>query len=512
MLQLNFHPAGRHQLSIPGPSPVPDRILRAMSMPTIDHRGPEFAKLGFKVLADLKKIFKTEHPVIIYPASGTGAWEAALCNVLSPGDQVLMYETGQFATLWKKMADRLGVKTEFIGLPGLEGWRRGVQADLIEARLKADTGHAIKAVCVVHNETSTGVTSNIAAVRAAIDAAGHPALLMVDTISGLASADYRHDEWGVDVTVSGSQKGLMLPPGLSFNAVSAKAIEASKSAKLTRAFWGWDEMIAANATGYFPYTPATNLLYGLSEALDMMAEEGLDNVFARHERLAKATRAAVAAWGLDTQCADARGKCRQRLAETCEHGGIARLGLGPVRFLAHFLVKARAQHLHRRPAVGRGPGVGDRQVAEAAAAQHCALAVDQAGLRAPQDQRADGIGEAIAPLALRLQFLRGGHVGGEEDIEGGAVGDLGVEHPGGRRADAPWPSRRARDRRAWRPHSRPVRQRQRQHAHVQAERRRPHARRRRRRQAQHNGARRSERRKGELFCVTLFLEDRKSVV
>ncbi len=304
MLQLNFHPAGRHQLSIPGPSPVPDRILRAMSLPTIDHRGPEFATLGLKVLADLKKIFKTEHPVIIYPASGTGAWEAALTNVLSPGDQVVMYETGQFATLWKKMADRLGVQTEFIALPGLEGWRRGVQADLIKARLKADTGHAIKAVCVVHNETSTGVTSDIAAVRAAIDAAKHPALLMVDTISGLASADYRHDEWGVDVTVSGSQKGLMLPPGISFNALSPKAIEASKRAGLPKAFWAWDEMLEFNKTGYFPYTPSTNLLYGLHEALAMILGEGLDNVFARHHRLARACRAAVKGWGLEIQCVD----------------------------------------------------------------------------------------------------------------------------------------------------------------------------------------------------------------
>ena len=304
MLQLNFHPAGRHQLAIPGPSPVPDRVLRAMSLPTIDHRGPEFAQLGLKVLADLRKIFKTEHPVIIYPSSGTGAWEAALSNVLSPGDQVVMYETGQFATLWKKMADRLGVNTEFIGLPGTEGWRRGVQADLIEARLRADTGHAIKAVCVVHNETSTGVTSNIAAVRAAIDAAKHPALLMVDTISGLASADYRHDEWGVDVTVSGSQKGLMLPPGISFNAVSPKAIEVSKHARLPKAFWAWDEMLEFNKTGYFPYTPSTNLLYGLHEALDMILSEGLDNVFARHQRLARACRVAVNAWGLDIQCAD----------------------------------------------------------------------------------------------------------------------------------------------------------------------------------------------------------------
>ena len=304
MLQLNFHPAGRHQLAIPGPSPVPDRVLRAMSLPTIDHRGPEFAQLGLKVLADLRKIFKTEHPVIIYPASGTGAWEAALSNVLSPGDQVVMYETGQFATLWKKMADRLGVNTEFIGLPGTEGWRRGVQADLIEARLRADTGHAIKAVCVVHNETSTGVTSNIAAVRAAIDAAKHPALLMVDTISGLASADYRHDEWGVDVTVSGSQKGLMLPPGISFNAVSPKAIEVSKHARLPKAFWAWDEMLEFNKTGYFPYTPSTNLLYGLHEALDMILGEGLDHVFARHQRLARACRAAVNVWGLEIQCAD----------------------------------------------------------------------------------------------------------------------------------------------------------------------------------------------------------------
>ena len=305
MLQLNFHPAGRHQLSIPGPSPVPDRILRAMSMPTIDHRGPEFGPLGLKVLGDLKKIFKTQHPVIIYPASGTGAWEAALVNVLSPGDQVVMYETGQFATLWKKMADRLGIDTEFIGLPGLEGWRRGVQADLIEARLKADTAHKIKAVCVVHNETSTGVTSNIAAVRAGMDSAKHPALLMVDTISGLASADYRHDEWGVDVTVSGSQKGLMLPPGISFNALSPRAIEVSKTAKLPKAFWAWDEMLEMNKTGYFPYTPSTNLLYGLHEALDMILGEGLDNVFARHQRLARACRAAVQGWGLQIQCADA---------------------------------------------------------------------------------------------------------------------------------------------------------------------------------------------------------------
>ncbi|MFJ3056693.1 pyridoxal-phosphate-dependent aminotransferase family protein [Herbaspirillum sp. NPDC087042] len=304
MLTLDFHPAGRHFLQIPGPSPVPDRILRAMSYPTIDHRGPEFGALGLQVLAGIKKIFKTEQPVIIYPASGTGAWEAALTNTLSPGDTVLMYETGHFATLWKKMAEALGLKPEFLGLPGIEGWRRGVQADLIEARLRRDTGHQIKAVCVVHNETSTGVTSNIAAVRRAIDAAGHPALLLVDTISGLASADYRHDEWGVDVTVSGSQKGLMLPPGISFNAVSKKAVEASKSARLPKAFWGWTEIIEMNATGYWPYTPNTNLLYGLHEALEMILGEGLENTFARHERLAQACRTAVKAWGLEIQCAD----------------------------------------------------------------------------------------------------------------------------------------------------------------------------------------------------------------
>jgi len=304
MLKLDFHPAGRHFLQIPGPSPVPDRILRAMSYPTIDHRGPEFGALGLQVLAGIKKIFKTEQPVVIYPASGTGAWEAALSNTLSAGDHVLMFETGHFATLWKKMAEALGLKPEFLGLPGIEGWRRGVQADMIEQRLRQDGGHQIKAVCVVHNETSTGVTSDIASVRRAIDAAGHPALLLVDTISGLASADYRHDEWGVDVTVSGSQKGLMLPPGISFNAVSKKAIEASRRSTLPKSFWGWTEVIEMNASGYWPYTPNTNLLYGLSEALEMILGEGLDNVFARHERLAGACRQAVTAWGLEIQCAD----------------------------------------------------------------------------------------------------------------------------------------------------------------------------------------------------------------
>jgi len=312
MPNLNFHPAGRHFLAIPGPSPVPDRLLRAMSYPTIDHRGPEFGALGRQVLAGLQQVFQTRHPVVVYPASGTGAWEAALANTLSPGDALLMYETGHFASLWRKMAERLGLAPEVVALPGTcpqtglpNSWRRGVQADLIERRLREDSGHQIKAVCVVHNETSTGVTSDIAAVRRAIDAAGHPALLLVDTISGLASADYRHDEWGVDVTVSGSQKGLMLPPGISFNAVSPKAIAAARSARLPKAFWAWDEIIEMNKTGYWPYTPNTNLLYALSEALDMLQAEGLPAVFARHHRLAAACRAAVHAWGLEVQCADA---------------------------------------------------------------------------------------------------------------------------------------------------------------------------------------------------------------
>ena len=305
MLTLDYHPTGRHFLQIPGPSPVPDRLLRAMSYPTIDHRGPEFGQLGLKVLADIKKIFQTKQPVIIYPASGTGAWEAALSNTLSAGDHVLMYETGHFAALWQKLAARLGLKTEIMLDPGAEIWRNGVKAALIEERLKADTQHSIKAVCVVHNETSTGVTSNIAAVRKAMDAAKHPALLLVDTISGLASADYRHDEWGVDVSISGSQKGLMLPPGISFNALSAKAIEASKTATLPKAFWAWDEIIEMNKTGYWPSTPNTNLLYALSEACDMLLEHGLDAVFARHVRWAEGVRSAVKAWGLQIQCADA---------------------------------------------------------------------------------------------------------------------------------------------------------------------------------------------------------------
>ena len=311
MISLDHHPTGRHFLQIPGPSPVPDRILRAISLPTIDHRGPEFAQLGLKVLAGLQQIFKTSHPVVIYPASGTGAWEAALVNTLSPGDAVLMVETGHFAALWAKMAGKLGLQTEVLAwqgaddqLPAAPNWRRGVSADLVEQRLKADSEHRIKAVCVVHNETSTGVTSDIAAVRRAIDAARHPALLMVDTISGLASADYRHDEWGVDVAISGSQKGLMLPPGISFNALSPRAIEVSQGARMPRSFWGWDEMVEMGRDGYFPYTPSTNLLYALSESLDMLAAEGLDAVFARHQRWAAGVRAGVQAWGLPIQCAD----------------------------------------------------------------------------------------------------------------------------------------------------------------------------------------------------------------
>ena len=290
--------AGRHFLQIPGPSPVPDRILRAMAMPVLDHRGPDFQKLGQRVLTGIKTIFKTKNPVIIYPASGTGAWEAALANVLSPGDHVLMYETGHFASLWKSMATKLGINAEFIA----SDWRSGVDPAQIEARLKADTAHTIKAVCVVHNETSTGATSRIDEIRHAIDAAKHPALLMVDTISGLASVDYRHDEWGVDVTVSGSQKGLMLPPGISFNAISDKAIAAAKTSTLPKLFWSWEEMIPHNKAGYFPYTPATNMLYALAEAIDMLHEEGLPRVFARHERHAEATRRAVSAWGLENLC------------------------------------------------------------------------------------------------------------------------------------------------------------------------------------------------------------------
>ncbi len=293
--------SGRHFLQIPGPTNVPDRVLRAIDYPTMDHRGPKFAQLGLEIIEGLQHVFQTRQPVVIYPASGTGAWEAALVNSLSPGDKVLMVETGHFASLWQKMAGKLGLQVELIATD----WRRGADPAAVEARLKEDKAHAIKAVCVVQNETSTGVTSRIALVRKAIDAAAHPALFMVDTISSLASIDYRHDEWGVDVTVAGSQKGLMLPPGLSFNAVSEKARKAAQSSKLPRSYWGWEEIIAANKTGYFPYTPATNLLYGLREAIAMLREEGLPQVFARHARHAEATRRAVRAWGLEILCANA---------------------------------------------------------------------------------------------------------------------------------------------------------------------------------------------------------------
>ncbi|MQT15509.1 pyridoxal-phosphate-dependent aminotransferase family protein [Segnochrobactrum spirostomi] len=292
--------SGQHFLQIPGPSQVPQRILGAMGLQVIDHRGPEFQKLGHEVLEGCRFAFKTSGPVLIYPASGTGAWEAAIVNTLSPGDRVLMVETGHFATLWCRMATRLGLEIEFI--PG--DWRHGVDASEIEARLAEDRAQRFKAVMVVHNETSTGVTSDVAAVRRAIDAAGHPALLMVDTISSLGSIDYRHEAWGVDVTVSCSQKGLMLPPGLGFNAVSEKALAASRANAMRRSYWDWQEMLGPNASGFFPYTPATNLLYGLREALRLLREEGLDNAFARHRRLAAATRAAVTAWGLEILCLD----------------------------------------------------------------------------------------------------------------------------------------------------------------------------------------------------------------
>jgi len=300
MIPLDRRPSGLHFLQIPGPTNGPDRVLRAIDQATIDHRGPEFQQLGKSVLAGMKRVFKTDAHVVIYPASGTGAWEAALVNTLSPGDRVVMAETGQFATLWRKLAERLGLVVEF--LPG--DWRHGADPAAIEQRLTADRAHDIKAVCVVHNETSTGVTSRVPEVREAIDRTGHPALFMVDTISGLGSIDFRHDEWRIDVSIAGSQKGLMLPQGLSFNAISAKALAASRKAKLPRAYWDWSDMLAINDKGFFPYTPATNLLYGLNEAIAILMEEGLENVFARHARFAEATRRAVRGWGLEVLAAD----------------------------------------------------------------------------------------------------------------------------------------------------------------------------------------------------------------
>jgi alanine-glyoxylate transaminase/serine-glyoxylate transaminase/serine-pyruvate transaminase len=302
MAKNSSRAVGRHFLHIPGPTPLPDRVLRAMDTPIIDHRGPEFAKLAKSCLEGIKTIFKTINPVIIYTGTGTGAWEGALVNTLSPGDKVVMVETGQFASLWKKMADKLGLQAEFIKTD----WRTGADPKAVEARLREDKNHEIKAICVLHNETSTGCLSPIADIRKAIDAAKHPALFFVDTISSLASTDYRHDEWGVDVTVGGAQKGLMLPPGMSFNALSKKALEANKTAKLPKSFWAWDEMIAMNKIGFFPYTPATQMLQGMAVSIEMLHEEGLDNVFARHHRLAEATRRAVKTWGLETVCRDAK--------------------------------------------------------------------------------------------------------------------------------------------------------------------------------------------------------------
>lgn len=290
--------SGRHFLQIPGPTNVPSRVLRALSKPTIDHRGPEFAELSLEVLAGLQRIFQTSGPVIVYPSSGTGAWEAALVNTLSPGDKVLMFETGYFATLWRNIAAAFGLKVDFVPT----NWRHGVKPEVVEEKLAEDKEHRIKSLMVVHNETSTGVTSRIPLIREAMDRADHPALLMVDTISSLASMDYRHEQWGVDVTVCCSQKGLMLPPGLGLNAISQKALMAAKSAQLPRSFWDWQAMLAANQVGFFPYTPATNLLFGLREAIQMLEEEGLPNVFARHDRHAQATRRAVRAWGLEVLC------------------------------------------------------------------------------------------------------------------------------------------------------------------------------------------------------------------
>jgi alanine-glyoxylate transaminase / serine-glyoxylate transaminase / serine-pyruvate transaminase len=300
MSKNSSRPVGRHFLNIPGPTPLPDRVLRAMDTPIIDHRGPEFSKLAKRCLEGIKTIFKTTKPVILYTATGTGAWEAALVNTLSPGDRVLMVETGQFATLWKNMAEKLGLIPEFIKT----NWRIGAEPAAIEEHLRKDKNRDIKAICVLHNETSTGCLSPVAEVRKAIDAAGHPALFFVDTISSLASADYRHDEWGVDVTIGGAQKGLMLPPGMSFNAISDKALAAAKSSKLTKSFWAWDDMLNLNKIGFFPYTPATQMLHGLAASIDMLHEEGLENVFARHDRLAEATRIAVRAWGLEIMCRD----------------------------------------------------------------------------------------------------------------------------------------------------------------------------------------------------------------
>jgi len=289
---------GRHFLQIPGPTNCPDRILRAMDRPVIDHRGPEFAALALEVLEGIRPIFKTSGPVIMYPGSGTGAWEAAIVNTLSPRDRVLMFELGHFANLWRLMAQKLGLEVDYV--PG--NWRRGPDLQQLEAHLAADAAHQVKAVMVVQNETSTGATSRVAEIRNIMDRARHPALLIVDAISSLGAIDLRHDEWGIDVTIAGSQKGLMLPPGMSFNAVSEKALRANENARMPRAYWDWQDILQQNKAGFFPYTPPTNLLYGLRESIQMLQEEGLENVFRRHERHAQATRAAVSRWGLEIVC------------------------------------------------------------------------------------------------------------------------------------------------------------------------------------------------------------------
>ena len=403
MSKNSSRPVGRHFLQIPGPTALPDRVLRAMDTPIIDHRGPDFAKLAKRCLEGIKTIFKTTNPVIIYTATGTGAWEAALVNTLSPGDRVLMVETGQFATLWKVMAEKLGLRPEFIKTD----WRTGADPAVIEDHLRKDTNKEIKAVCVLHNETSTGCLSPIPEIRKAIDAAGHPALLFVDTISSLASTDYRHDEWGVDVTVGGAQKGLMMPPGMSFNAVSDKALAAAKNSKLTKSFWAWDDMLNMNKVGFFPYTPATQMLHGLAEGIAMLHEEGLDNVFARHDRLAEATRKAVRAWGLEIMCREVE------ILFADSDGGVAagrpqrrRLPQSRARDLQH-LLRRQLRQLRRQIFPHRPSRRPQRRHAHGRAGQHR----DGAGARrhpAQEGRRAGGGG--LSDLGARASDAGGGGV------------------------------------------------------------------------------------------------------
>ena len=423
---MSQYHAGRHFLQIPGPTNVPDRVLRAIDRPTIDHRGPDFGRLGLEILANLRAIFQTTGPVVIYPASGTGAWEAALTNTLSPGDAVLMCRTGWFATLWNEMAQRLDLKPTFIDTD----WRRGADVAAIGAALADDKAHRIKAVCVVHNETSTGCASRIDEVRRAMDAARHPALLMVDTISSLASIDYRHDEWGVDVTVAGSQKGLMLPPGLSFNAISDKALKATESARLHRSYWDWRPMLEANKTGYFPYTPGTNLLFGLNEAVTMLLEEGLPNVFARHDRHAEATRRAVRTWGLEVQCADPRHYSSSLTA-------VRRAG-GPQRRCAARRHPGEVQHepgqRARHPEGPRVPHRPPRRLRRPATHRHAGRRGNRPASRrraAPVGRRAGGGG---IPGGQRLTS----HAGGAIWRQGGLLptGPPGREHVDDNLADA----------------------------------------------------------------------------